>query len=64
MKTLLATGETVSLAEWIIDDTCLVYANMMRKKDILKLRTSFYITVGTVLTESLSSMYAKYKVSE
>ena len=24
-KTMLATGETVGLAEWIIDDTCLFY---------------------------------------
>ena len=24
-KTMFATGETVGLAEWIIDDTCLVY---------------------------------------
>ena len=24
-KTMLATGETVGLAEWIIDDTCLVW---------------------------------------
>ena len=23
---MVATGETVDLAEWIIDDTCLVYA--------------------------------------
>ena len=23
-KTMVATGETVGLAEWIIDDTCLV----------------------------------------
>ena len=24
VKTMFATGETVGLAEWIIDDTCLV----------------------------------------
>ena len=24
---MFATGETVGLAEWIIDDTCLVYYN-------------------------------------
>ena len=29
-KTMIATGETVGLAEWIIDDTCLVTNIFMR----------------------------------
>ena len=29
-KTILATGETVGLAEWIIDDTCLVFLSFFQ----------------------------------
>ena len=28
---MFATGETVGLAEWIIDDTCLVIISLIRK---------------------------------
>ena len=39
---MFATGETVGLAEWIIDDTCLVkiYLNMLLVA--LKYMTSFH----------------------
>ena len=30
-KTMFAIGETVGLAEWIIDDTCLVCISLMTK---------------------------------
>ena len=30
MKTMFATGDTVGLAEWIIDGTCLVIINYPR----------------------------------
>ena len=29
---MFATGVTMGLAEWIIDDTCLVYIKLERKK--------------------------------
>ena len=29
---MFATGETVGLAEWIIDDTCLVFSSFQIKK--------------------------------
>ena len=33
---MFATGETVGLAEWIIDDTCLVYFAFIFKCSVLK----------------------------
>ena len=32
VKTMIATGKTVGLAEWIIDDTCLVTFNLEQVK--------------------------------
>ena len=36
-KTMFATGVTMGLAEWIIDDSCLVSSNFNRNKFILQL---------------------------
>ena len=34
---MIATGETVCLAEWIIDDTCLVYFVMNQMLKAIKM---------------------------
>ena len=42
-KTIFATGETVGLAEWIIDDTCLVSAMVHEvKEDRIKWHCLFH----------------------
>ena len=32
---MFAIGKTVDLAEWIIDDTCLVYNNFIQEQSML-----------------------------
>ena len=50
MKIMLATGENVGLAEWIIDDTCLVDPRSSTKQSTSLKSGSLFLVVVSVRT--------------
>ena len=47
---MFPTGETVGLAEWIIDDTCLVFRNITKQNKIAVLPLTGSLTIMTLLS--------------